>query len=344
MTEGPDQILEHVRSGRASGELRRRLVRGLVHLDTFRLIQCLALLSLDRDSSVRSPARQMLGAMLRSDVIDACSLLEMPGDILDIMARFFPRDEGILEEILHHPAVSRETVSFIATLPLPGPLEIIALRHPWTDPFPAILAMLRAGGSTPPEVIMEWQKRHEFLLEIRKRETLRETEEERSLHPSLLHDAGDTAAEAAGEPPAEEQKRDSVMGRIGSMSAGLKVALALKGNSAVRRILITDKNRAVATKVLENPGITESEVVFYARLTTLSRDVLRIIGTNREWLKNRSVVRSLVANPKTPLGISMRHVSGLNLTELKGLTANRNIPAALRSAASTILRHRLENR
>ena len=186
MKDTPGNVVDLVRSGRATEETKRMLVRGLVPLDTVSFLQCLATLTLDSEKDVALPARKMLGAMLHSDIVDACSLLEMPADVLDIMARFFSHDEAVLEEILHHPAVARQPVSFIATLPLPGPLEIIALQHPWIDPFPPILERLRADGSTPPEVIMEWQERHELLLQIRSRDSSAHLQHEDSFHPSLL--------------------------------------------------------------------------------------------------------------------------------------------------------------
>ena len=40
-------------------------------------------------------------------------------------------------------------------------------------------------------------------------------------------------------------------------------------------------------------------------MQNVSEDVLRIIGSNRAWLKSYGVVLALTKNPKTPLALSM---------------------------------------
>ena len=128
------------------------------------------------------------------------------------------------------------------------------------------------------------------------------------------------------------------------MTAGQKVALAGKGNSEVRKILIRDKNRLVCVKVLENPRITDSEVEQYAKSTNVAEDVLRFIGNKREWAKLVPVVKALVQNPKTPLGLSMGYLGRMGVRELDGLSKNRNIPEALRKAAKKMHKAKAEKK
>jgi hypothetical protein len=61
--------------------------------------------------------------------------------------------------------------------------------------------------------------------------------------------------------------------------------------------------------------------------------VLRIIATNRAWMKNYGVMWGLARNPKTPPAISMGLLSRLNERDLKAITMDRNVPEALRLAA-----------
>ena len=76
--------------------------------------------------------------------------------------------------------------------------------------------------------------------------------------------------------------------------------LAMKGTREQRAQLVRDANRMVAAAVLSSPKLTESEVEAFTKMGNVSEDVLRIIGTNRTWLKNYSVTLGLVKNPKTP--------------------------------------------
>ena len=85
-----------------------------------------------------------------------------------------------------------------------------------------------------------------------------------------------------------------------------RLKLAIKGTREQRAQLIRDSNRIVATAVLTSPKLTESEVEAFAKMGNVSEDVLRIIGTNRAWLKNYGIVHAVTRNPKTPPAISMQ--------------------------------------
>jgi hypothetical protein len=68
-------------------------------------------------------------------------------------------------------------------------------------------------------------------------------------------------------------------------------------------------------------------------MQNVSEDVLRIIGSNRAWLKSYGVVLALAKNPKTPLSMSMSLMTRLTSRDLVKLGVDRNVPEALRIAA-----------
>jgi hypothetical protein len=68
-------------------------------------------------------------------------------------------------------------------------------------------------------------------------------------------------------------------------------------------------------------------------MANVSEDVLRIIGSNRAWMKNYQITLSLAKNPKTPLGMSLNLMPRLNDRDLAQLSVDRNVPEALRIAA-----------
>jgi len=101
----------------------------------------------------------------------------------------------------------------------------------------------------------------------------------------------------------------------------------------MRSILIRDPNKMISAAVLSSPKVTENEIESFARMASLSEDVLRIIAQNRAWTKSYKVVLGLTKNPKTPLAMALNFMSRLNSTDLKGLSVDRNIPEGLRIAA-----------
>ncbi|HXW05275.1 MAG TPA: hypothetical protein VD833_08590 [Vicinamibacterales bacterium] len=115
-----------------------------------------------------------------------------------------------------------------------------------------------------------------------------------------------------------------------------RIKLAMKGTREQRAQLIRDSNRMVAAAVLSSPKLTDAEVETFAKMANVSDEVLRVIASNRSWLKNYGVVLGLAKNPKTPPAISMQLLQRLNERDVKMLATDRNIPEALRLAARRI--------
>jgi hypothetical protein len=131
----------------------------------------------------------------------------------------------------------------------------------------------------------------------------------------------------------EGADRESIQQKLTQMSIPERVKAAVKGSREVRAILIRDPNRMIASAVLTSPRLTESEVESFARMGNVSEDVLRTIGSNRNWIKNYGVMAALVKNSKTPLAMSLNLMHRLNDRDLAKLAFDRNIMEPLRVAA-----------
>lgn len=112
-----------------------------------------------------------------------------------------------------------------------------------------------------------------------------------------------------------------------------RMKLAMRGTREQRSQLIRDSNKLVAVAVLSSPKLNESEVESFARMANLTEDVLRIIATNRAWVKNYNVVAALTKNPKTPPALAMNFLQRLNERDLKKLAFDRNVAEPVRLAA-----------
>jgi hypothetical protein len=146
----------------------------------------------------------------------------------------------------------------------------------------------------------------------------------------------EVAAVSEDAPPAEEAgeaPRTTILQKVSQMNVVEKMTAGMKGSREERTILIRDSNKLVTAAVLSSPKLTEAEVESYAKMTSMSEEVLRIIGTNRAWIKNYLIAAALAKNPKTPLAMSLRFMNRLNDKDLKMLTIDRNVPETLRTAA-----------
>ena len=121
--------------------------------------------------------------------------------------------------------------------------------------------------------------------------------------------------------------------RLASMTVPEKVKCAMKGTREMRSILIRDPNRMVASAVLSCPKVNDAEIEAFAKMGNVSEDILRTIAMSRAWTKNYSVTLSLVKNSKTPVALSMNLMQRLTEADVKKISADRNVPEALRLAA-----------
>lgn len=131
----------------------------------------------------------------------------------------------------------------------------------------------------------------------------------------------------------EEDERQSGVQALATMTFPERLKAAMKGTREQRAVLIRDPNKLIAASVLSSPKVSIPEVESFARMQNVSEDVLRIIGSNRAWLKSYGVILSLAKNPKTPLSMSMNLMARLSTKDLQKLSVDRNVSEALRISA-----------
>lgn len=135
----------------------------------------------------------------------------------------------------------------------------------------------------------------------------------------------------------EDQPQQTTLQKISRMTPSEKIKCALTGSQEDRFILIRDGNKAVARAVIQSPKLSEAEVEAFASMTNIPEEALRLIASNRAFMKSYAVLRALVNNPKTPLDVTLPLIPRLNARDMKTLSVNRNIPDALRVTARKVV-------
>ena len=146
---------------------------------------------------------------------------------------------------------------------------------------------------------------------------------------SPLVDAGASVEDARD----GEADRESTVQRLAKMTFPERLKAAIKGSREMRMILVRDPNKMIAAAVMSSPKMNDSEVEGIARMASVSEDVLRIIGSNRGWIKNYKIAAALARNPKTPVALSLTLLSRLNERDLAQLSVDRNVSEPVRIAA-----------
>lgn len=126
---------------------------------------------------------------------------------------------------------------------------------------------------------------------------------------------------------------ETLLQKLQRMNITERLKAAMRGSREVRAVLVRDPNKMIAAAVLSSPKVSESEIESFAKMATVSEDVLRMIALNRAWLKNYGIVLALTKNPKTPVGLSLNLLARLNERDIAGVSTDRNVPDPLRVAA-----------
>lgn len=162
--------------------------------------------------------------------------------------------------------------------------------------------------------------------------------------PAVVAASAATAAAAAAKKHAVKAapERQNTLQKINSLDVKGRIQLALKGNKEERSILIRDGTKVVALAVLEAPKLADGEVEKFASQKNVLEAVLRQIPLKRRFMKNYIVVRNLVANPRTPIDLSLGLMKNLLTQDLKNLSTNKEVSETIRKLALKMYKQKLE--
>ncbi len=143
--------------------------------------------------------------------------------------------------------------------------------------------------------------------------------------------------EEPSEPTPAAEPEKALWLRIRTMTVAEKVKLALRGNKDARGILIRDTNRILPRLVLQNPRITEEEILTLAKDRNVDEEILRLIADSREWTKVYAVRCALVENARTPAGKALNLLPTLGEREISRLAKSKQVPNVISVQARRIL-------
>jgi hypothetical protein len=347
-------LREMLLSGNAPKNVRLLMAQGAMPLPAQETLELLVHLSRDEDDEISQQAVKTLDGWNESETLSVLRLKDCPPVILDFFADT-QRPEHLLQAIAANPSADGETIARLAAAADSALLDAILDNRKRILEFPAILECIRRNPSANTRILGIVQEiETEFLGEKRKDYSIEsdgEAEGVIAVPQGVLDFESEIAALLSSPPPdidlslegllVESDRGDAnIISRIASMPAQEKIKYALFGTREIRAILIRDTNREVARAVLRSPKLKENEVEGIAAMRSVSDDVLREIGTSREWLKNSIIVNNLVKNPKTPPMIAQRLMPRLRTQELTLMSRDRSIPDVTRNNAQRLLKQR----
>jgi hypothetical protein len=307
---------EQVCSGHARQEQKLAICAGSIPLSPDERVELLAVLASDSDPAIAGRAQNVLLTQPAEHFVAALARAEADPHLLTYCADNLAERPGIAAALAKNTACPTAIVTRVA-------------QHLTADGIQALLDNLERFISDPQLVIAVGKcpqasaEQRELLDEMQKGAV-----------------AMNEIEEAAAEIEPDPVKRESLVQRVAHMNVVQRLTLALKGGRSERMLLIRDPNKLVQRCVLQSPRLTDTEVETFAAMTNLTGEILRTISLTRVFMKNYSIVKNLVNNPKTPLDVSLHLFPRLTATDLAKLTSNKNIPDTLRSAALKLHRKR----
>ena len=331
--------------------------KGLVPVRGAEQVTMLVQLSADPESQVASAAQRTLAELPDNVLWPACEQPLHP-TILDALATKRPSEELLLR-VITNPAASDATVERIARAGSETLCERIAVNEQRLLKAPSIIEALYLNRNTrmsTADRLIELAARNRLKLdgipayeahvESLQGELIPEASDEPlpqdlAFNDTLAADSEESAFDSDEEEREEVKSKFKPLGMaIADMRKPEKIRLATVGSRAARAILVRDRDKQVAMAAVSSPQTTAGDAAEYARSREVTEEVLRYVGSRKEFVKSAEVKHNLVFNPKCPTGIAIRFIGHLRVDELRKLSRNRNVPAQVRSLAHQWLARR----
>lgn len=121
-----------------------------------------------------------------------------------------------------------------------------------------------------------------------------------------------------------------VIARLPQLPLGQRIALARRGPARIVGALMALGHAQVLEIALENPRLTESQVLKVLSREKLPQAVVLTIANHRKWSQFYNVRLALVRNDSTPLSTVLAFLPELTVVDLRELAAPGVVPENLR--------------
>lgn len=320
--------------------------KGFLPIPQEELVAVLVYLSSHSDAEVAESSRASL-AELPSRVVLSHARAAAEPEQLAALARA-TTDAAVLEAVIRNRATSDETIEELASSVSGALQDIIVINQERILRRSTIIDALLANPALSPDVRRRALETREEFFEKR-RPAVEEvalpieaddelTDGQKAELEALLAEASAMGDPVTSDlPPPEraegESENESVFRRISKMTVSQKVMLAFRGGMTERSILVRSRVRLVCAAVMKSPRLTETEIENFASLRNVEEEVLRLIGTNRQWTSKYNIAATLVKNPKAPIGVVLPLINRLTLKDLKSLSGDKGVSETVRQVA-----------
>ena len=132
--------------------------------------------------------------------------------------------------------------------------------------------------------------------------------------------------------PAELKRiaEEQLVGRLPQLPLGQKITLARRGTARVVGALLAEGHAQVLSIALDNPGLTEAQVLKALSRGNLPVGVVKAVAQHRKWSHAYNVRLALVRHPGATLSTILAYLPELTVSDLRELAAPGIVQESLR--------------
>ncbi len=134
---------------------------------------------------------------------------------------------------------------------------------------------------------------------------------------------------------------DQLLARLPQLPLGQKITLARRGPARVAGALLAEGHAQVISIVLDNPYMTEAQILRALSREKLPTSVIPAIVQHRKWSISYNVRLALVRHPSAPLATILSYLPELTVSDLRELAAPGIVPESLRKYLQAEVQRRL---
>jgi len=134
---------------------------------------------------------------------------------------------------------------------------------------------------------------------------------------------------------------DQLLARLPQLPLGQKITLARRGPARVAGALLAEGHAQVVPVVLDNPYMTEAQILRALAREKLPISVIPAIVQHRKWSITYNIRLALVRNPLSPLATILSYLPELTVSDLRELAAPGIVPENLRKYLQAEVQRRL---
>lgn len=228
-------------------------------------------------------------------------------------------DSGVLLALLDNPALDETQLCILLERKnLPSEiLEEVARRKPLLKPYRVKRAL--AFHPKTPRLVSLRLLRDLYLMDL----------VQLTLSPAIPTELKLTA-------------EDQLISRLPQLPLGQKITLARRGPARLGGALLLDGHAQIVPIVLDNPYLTEAQVLKALSREKIPPGAVQAIARHRKWSCEYNIRLALVRNPASPLSAVLGYLPELTVSDLRELAAPGIVPESLRKYLQAEVQRRMQ--